>query len=121
MNTQLFKRNLARCGKMVKLQNRDIEAPRFDSADFDELFSEIKEVPAIIKTPRGRIVFDGVDTETQVTHEICIAYVAGVTSETWIEFKGRRFDILNVQNCCEEDAVLILDCAEKGVNEASKA
>lgn len=117
----LFKRNLAKCGQPITLQNRDIQAPVFGTPDFDEEFSDIDTVQAIVKTKSGKTFFDGVATERLITHEICIEYVAGVTAETWVEFKGRRIDVLQVTNCCEKDEVLILTCSERGVGEASKA
>jgi head-tail adaptor len=117
----LFARNLAKCGQTITLQNRDIIAPFFGSADFDEDFTGDQDVQGIIKTIRGKTFFDGVSTETPITHEICINYLPGVTAETWILFKGRRIDILSVENCCEKDEVLILTCTEKGTGEAAKA
>lgn len=118
---RLFARNLAKCGQTVTLQNRNIVAPLFGSSNHDEAFSNDQEVLAIVKTPNGKTFFDGVNTETNITHELCIEYLAGVTSETWILFKGRRFDILQVINCCEKDNTLKLLCSERGISEAAKS
>lgn len=120
MAGQLFNLNLLKCGKMLTLQNRNIASPAFGSVDFDETFSNDQEVLGIVKTKRGKTFFDGVNTETPITHEICIQYLPGVTAETWVLFKGRRIDILSVENCCEEDEVLILTCSERGTGEAAK-
>lgn len=123
----LFKRNLAKCGKTITLQNRDIAPPLFGTPDFDETFSGDISRQAIVKTIRGKTFFDGVSTERLITHEICLEYEAGVidddtvTAETWVLFKGRRIDVLAVENCCEEDKVLILTCSDRGVGEAAKA
>jgi len=117
----LFDRQLAKCGKTITLQNRDIVAPIFGNQNFDESFSGDQNVQAIIKTVRGKTFFDGVNTETNITHEIRIKYLAGVTAETWILFSGRRIDILSVENCCEEDRILVLTCSERGTAEAAKA
>lgn len=117
----LFARNLARCGQTITLQNRAIAAPVFGSVDFGETFSDDQDVQAIVKTVKGKTFFDGVNTEKIITHEMCINYIEGVTSETWILFKGRRIDILNVINCCEKDKMLILICSERGVGEAARA
>lgn len=118
---RLFDRALQKCGQTITLQNRDIVAPFFNTTDFDENFSNDQDVQAVVKTVRGKTFFDGVSTESRITHEICIKYLAGVTAETWILFKGRRIDILSVENCCEKDDVLILTCNERGQGEASKA
>jgi hypothetical protein len=127
MAASLFKRNLAKCGKTITLQNRSIAPPKFGTPDFDETFSDDLDVQAIVKTIRGKTFFDGVSTERLITHEMCIQYEDGVTdsdtvtSETWILFKGRRMDVLSVENCCEDDKVLILTCSDNGIGEAAKA
>jgi len=116
-----FKRDLAKYGKEITLQDRDIAAPLFGTPDFGETFSGDQVVKALIKTIRGKTFFDGVATETPITHEMRIDYLAGVTAETWILFKGRRIDILSVANCCENDEILVLTCSERGTAEAAKA
>jgi hypothetical protein len=117
----VFSRNLKRRGQPITLQNRDVTPPLFGSPDFDENFSGDQIVTAIVKTVRGKTFFDGVSTESRITHEILLEYVPGVTAETWVLFKGRRIDVLEVENCCEDDTVLILVCSERGTGEASKA
>lgn len=120
MSLQLFKRNLAKRGETITLQNRDIIPPVFGTPDFDESFSGDQNVTALICTERGKTLFDGVAIDTPITHKISIEYIVGVTAETWILFNGRRFDILDVENCCENDEILKLMCTERGVGEASK-
>jgi hypothetical protein len=117
----LFKRNLAKYGQPITLQNRDIMAPIFGTSDFDETFSGDQVVQAIVSTKRGTTLFDGVATDNPITHKITIVFIAGVTAETWVLLNGRRLDILDVENCCEKDEVLILRCTERGTGEASKA
>ncbi len=127
MAGSLFKRNLAKHGKTITLQNRDILPPIFGSSDFNETFSGDTDVKAIVKTVNGKTFFDGVETERLITHEFQIEFVSGtidddtVTAETWVVFKGRRIDILDVENCCENDEKLILTCSDRGTGEASKA
>lgn len=127
MASGLFKRNLAKCGQTITLQNRDITPPPFGSPDFDEKFSGDLDRRAIPKTVRGKTFFDGVDTERRITHEFRLEYEAGVvdndtvTAETWVLFKGRRIDVLAVENCCEKNEVLVLTCSERGAGEAAKA
>ena len=116
----LFKRNLAKCGQTVTIQTRDIRPPNAGSADFDEEFTNDINRPAIIKTVSGRTFFDGVSAERLVTHEMHIEYESTVTAESWILFKGRRIDILTVENCCEKDKTMILTCSDRGVGEAAK-
>lgn len=123
----LFKRNLAKYGKSITLQNRDIVSPIFGTPDFDENFSGDIVRTALVKTIRGKTFFDGVSTERLITHEFRIEYESGViddntvTAETWVLFKSRRIDVLSVTNCCEEDEVLILTCSDRGNGNAAKA
>jgi len=106
---------------LIKLQNRSIEAPLFEEVDFDEDFQDHAEVWAKIETAAGKVVFDGVDTDVNVTHLITIRYDAAVTSETWIEFEGRRIDIVAVEDLEERHEWMLLLCNHRGVGEASKA
>ena len=114
MGSRLFDRSLAKCGQDITLQDRNIVAPKHGSVDFDENFDDKDTVKASVKTVRGKTFFDGVNTERNITHEVRIKYLEGVTAQTWLLFKGRRLDILNVVNCCETDDVLVLECNERG-------
>lgn len=120
MSPALFKRQLARHGKSITLQNRAIVPPAFGAADFDEAFSGDVTVTALIDTRRGSTLFDGVATDRPITHKFCIEYLAGVTAETWVLFGGRRFDVVDVENRGEDDECLVLRCTERGAGEAAK-
>jgi len=121
MASRLFLRNLAKRGKSITLQNRAITSPVFGAVDFNETFTTASTVKALVKTTSGKTFFDGVSVDRVITHIFRIEYLAGVTAETWILFNSRRIDILQVENCCEEDSVLILTCSDIGVGEAAKA
>lgn len=109
----LFTRNLAKCGQDIELAGRDT---RTINGLPQEVFTNAVTVKAIVKTPNGVSVFDDTNTETGVTHELCILYVAGVTAEKWVKLKGKRLRILQVKNCCEKDKTLVLMCTERGVD-----
>ena len=118
----LFQRDLNKCGVNITLQNRDIAAPVFGTSNFDETFSGDQVVKAIITTERGKVLFDGVGTDNPITHVLYIAYIAGVTSETWVLLSdGTRLDIVDVENKNEQNKCLILRCNERGTGEAAKA
>jgi len=119
--SSLFKRNLNRCGQSITLQNRDIVEPLFGEVDFDEDFSGDTTVKSLVKTVAGKTVFDGVGLDDVPTHIFCIEYLSGVTDQTWILFKGSRYDILEYENCCEQDEKLKLYARLRGTGEASKA
>lgn len=114
MRRPLKKRAFAKCKHKVTLQDRNIVPPKHGTADFDEKFTDKITVRAIVKTVRGKTYFDGINTERAITHEIKIEYIKGVTAETWLFFKGRRIDILAVENCCEADEVLVFTCNDRG-------
>jgi len=109
----LFTYNLNKCGKNIKLMSRNVSVV---GVDLDESFTDEITVKSLIKTVRGKSIFDGAYVERAVTHEIRIAYLPDITSEVWIEYDSRNFDILDVINCAEKDQLLILKCNERGVN-----
>lgn len=107
----------------ITLENRDIQAPNFDTVDFDEEFTAPNPpVWALIETVRGKTFFDGVATEEDVTHWIYINFDATVTAETWVKLPdSRRLDILRVENLDERSDFMLLHCTDRGDKEASKA
>lgn len=109
----LFQYQLNKCGKDITLMDRDVGVT---GVDLNENFSNDNVVKALVKTKRGKSIFDGANVEKEITHEIRIAYISTVTAETWIKFKSRNLDIIDIVNCKEDDAVLILFCNERGHN-----
>ena len=106
---------------LIKLQSRDIVEPDFDSVDFDENFVDTSEVWSLVETATGKTVFDGVDTDINVTHMIFVRFDVTVTSETWVELESRRLDILFTENLENRGEWLLLMCTDRGIGEASKA
>lgn len=106
---------------LIKLQSRNIVAPVFDDVDFDEDFQDTSEVWAKIETQTGKSIFDGVNKDVSITHKMTIRFDDSVTTETWIEFDGRKFDIMFTENFEERDEWLLLFCNERGVGEVAKA
>lgn len=108
----------------IKLQSRAITPPVFGSVDFDDNFTDLNPtVWAAVNTVSGKTFFDGVGTETPITHIIGIRFDALVTAETWVELDGRRLDILEVTNLDERSEWMELVCTDRGLNtkNASKA
>jgi len=102
--------------KLVTVQNRAIEAPDWNSPDFDEQFSNDSAAWAAIQTVTGKTFFDSVNQRDEtMTHEIFIRYDSSVTSESWLLYDSRRFDILAVENLEERNEFLKLTCVDKGV------
>lgn len=109
----LFKRALKKSGKEITIEDR-VEKPVNGNATL--VFSNPRKVKARVKTVSGVRVFDRTNTERDITHEMRIDYIDGITSENWVTLKGKRLEVITVENCCENDDVLILLCTERGID-----
>ena len=119
----LFTRNVAKCGQVIDIESRELTVINTRQS---LVFTVVASPKAIIKTIRGTKKFEGVNTEEQPTHTICVPFdsvPSTITAENWVKMKGRRLRILDVENCCEQDKVFILTCTERGdeVRDANKA
>lgn len=99
----------------VCLQKRTLTEPTFGDAEPGEDFEGTSEVWALVKTTAGKVFFDGVNADVNVTHEVFIRYDPDVTATTWIELEDeRRLDIVNVENLEERAEYLRLLCVDRG-------
>lgn len=118
----LFLRNLKKFGKPIDIQARTSSGAVVGEADPKQDFAtKHAGVLALVKTPKGKATFDDVGLDQVPTHAFVMAWIAGISQEDWVLFNGRRFDILNDLNCCEDDEVLTLFSRERGKGEAAKA
>ena len=99
----------------IILQLRAITSPTGESVDFTETFTTAETVWARVDTVRGETVFDGTNTERDVTHRFYIRFISGITAETWIEWNDIKFDILDVENLQENDEFYLLRAAKRGI------
>ncbi len=97
----------------ITLQDRAITPPT-TTVDFSETFTENAIVWAMINTGRGKTAFDEAEVERDITHEITIRFLDGVTAETWILLESNRLDIVDVEDLEERHEWLILRCAQTG-------
>jgi head-tail adaptor len=102
----------------IIIQNRSITSV-MEGVDFGEQFSDYQSVMACVNTTSGKTYFDGVSTETNVTHEIGFRFDESVTSESWILFDNRRFDILKIENLDEKKDWSRAVCVDRGLAEKS--
>ena len=109
----LFARNLAKYGKAVVLEDRN---ERIINGQTSEVFDNVRDAVAIIKTVSGVSVFDGTNTKRAVTHELRLAYRDDIGAEQWVRRFNttKRLKVLTAENCCEDDTVLLLMCTERG-------
>ncbi len=88
-----------------------------------ETFTTIATPWAMVATPKGVTIFDGVGIERVVTHIFTIRFLLDITSQNWVVYKGQRYDILLVNDFQENNLFLELNCALTGdeTKEAAKA
>lgn len=117
----LFTRNLKKCGQPIDIQSRANLGATYGNSNPEQSFTtKHAAIQAIVQTPKGKATFDDVGIDETVTHKFCIAWIDGITSEDWILFKGKRYDILNDMNCCEKDKAITMFCRLRGEGEAAK-
>lgn len=63
----------------------------------------------------GREVLEASATQAEITHEVKLRFVTGITSKTRVIHEGRTFEGVSVRNVQERDRELILSCTERGV------
>lgn len=99
----------------VIIEDRNI-TPVLEGVDFGEEFTEKYKAMAAINTVSGKTFFDGINTEINVTHIIGLRFDATVTAECWINFNGRRIDILDLENLDERNEWMEATCVERGLD-----
>lgn len=99
----------------IKLLPRDMTEPGFGETDFGEDFTGGVEAWAKVYTTAGKTIFNGVNTDVNVTHEIYIRFQSGVGAETWVELQdGTRLDVVMSEDLDERKEWLLLLCTERG-------
>lgn len=116
--SNVVERMVEKYGKPIKIQVRSL-ADGFDDVE-TQTFTTVAggAVDAVVCTPRGTAVFDGVDTEVDVTHKFCMVWPGfDVTVENWIYLpeKNKRYRVLDGKNCAERDIATIVQCTERGI------
>jgi len=108
---------------VIDLQERTLTAPSSGVDATETFIVDTPDVWAKIETVNGETIFDGTNTDINVTHRITIRFLPGITAETWVLFNGERLDILDVQNFEERDEWLLLKCTNRGTtaNAANEA
>ena len=86
----------------IVIQEASITAPT-SGTDFGRLFDTNRVTMSAINTVRGKTFFDGVGTDTPITHEIGFRFDDTVTAESWILLEdGREIIIKNVTRFWEQ-------------------
>lgn len=104
---------------LITIQTRTLTSNGFEDVDYDEVFTQVIQVWAAIKTTRGFQSFNDVGTiQNNITHKIYIRFSADftITSEDWLDFEGERYLIRDIENLEERNEYLLLYCVKKGDN-----
>lgn len=96
----------------IVIHNRAIAGVQ-NGVDFTESLTNAQTVWAGVKTVRGHDVFDGTNLVGVATHLFYIRYI-DITAESWVEFNGRYYRILGIQNLEEDDEFIELQCNLRG-------
>jgi len=101
----------------ITLYDRTISTDNDGDVDYELTFENgIFAWAAIDTLAKGLDVFDGANLVGVATHIFYIQHIDGLTSEKWIQFDSRNFDILSVENLDERKEFQALYCNERGNN-----
>lgn len=100
--------------KRIGLQVRTLTEPLDGVADPTLVFGTATEVWAKIETSTGKTIFDGINTDVNITHTIFIRFRSDVDETTWIAYNSIRYDIKRVENYEEVSEFLRLSCVIRG-------
>jgi SPP1 family predicted phage head-tail adaptor len=96
---RLKKYSIGDLNKRILIHVRSIEAPDFDSANFEEDYDSGLPCWARISVldPMGKTFFDGVDLkEGKPTHIFVIRYRENITSENVIRWQSNLYKIVGI-------------------------
>lgn len=117
----LFARNLNKYGHLIDIQTRTSKNATFGNPNPEQIFTtKYADVKSLVLTPKGKATFDDVGLDTVTTHKFCFNWLADISQEDWILFKGKLYDIISDINCCEQDEQIELFCRVRGTGEASR-
>lgn len=103
----------------ILIQSREL-LPDNTSVDFHLNFIDGVNAWASIQTTRGREYVGQVNTETGNTHIFIMRYIPNITSQHWILYKEKRYDVADVENIDENNRYLRLRCNERGTKDLNR-
>ena len=99
----------------IIIQVRSITPPNASGVDYSETFSQDATVWSLCETKMGVEIFDGTAIKGVATHYFYIRWIDNLTFESWVQFKGKKYYIIDVQNLDERDEFMLLRCSERGI------
>jgi len=99
----------------VTLQTRKLAVPTGGSAFYTLDFTGTL-IWAMIETKNGADLFDGVDEQRLITHNVYVRFDSAITAETWLLTEtDERLDILQVVNLDQRSRFMKLVCTNRGL------
>lgn len=98
----------------ITLQRKALTPPAGDSADFQELYTDLVKVFAAIETVNPKQPLGDVNVDELPTHRFWIRYIKEIDTDCWVLHEGQRYPILKVENKDSRNEWTILHCNEKG-------
>jgi SPP1 family predicted phage head-tail adaptor len=111
------KRKKVPIGKMkhkIQIFNKDISSPFGNSIDFGQDLTPVASPYVMIRTITPKEIFDGVNLVGTATHEFHTRYNANITSEMWIMYDNKFYDIISIQDDDGYKEFMILNVNERG-------
>ena len=103
----------------ILIQYRNIAASNNLDTNPEPTFTDIGTYWAGIKTTPSRNPFSDVNQGAAITTDFYIRYTTSIDIQDnlWIEFKGRRFEVINTDNMDEFGRYIQLRAVDKGKQE----
>lgn len=79
----------------------------------EQVLTEVKTVWASVEPTRGREYQEAQRIRPELTYKVTTRYHKGITSEMFIKFQDRLFNIISVINVRERNEMLEIICTEK--------
>jgi SPP1 family predicted phage head-tail adaptor len=100
----------------ILIQYREIAATNNLDTDPEPTFTEVGNYWAGIKTSPSRNAFNDVNQGAAITTDFYIRYTTSIDflKNIWIEFNGRRFEVINADNINEYEEYILLRAVDKG-------
>lgn len=98
----------------ITINTRSLTTAPADGVDYAETFTSPKLAYAMIETVAGETIFDSTNTEKVITHNFYIRYIPDLSFEGWVLFRGRYYDIVNVEDLNEEERFTLIRANVRG-------
>lgn len=100
--------------KRIYVEVRTIMPPVDGGVDYSEEFTERKPLWAMVETVNGAQIFDGTNIVGQISHRFTVRWRKDLTIQSWVEYQGQKYKIINIENQNQRNRFLILSCTVRG-------